>query len=330
MRKSDFIGWRQVFAFTFSQTVKQKAYGIFLVIFSIIALLYSPVMELVNQYGEQKESKVVISEVVVFDETGLGIDYTNAFTSKKYQNIKVVSNPSKSLVEYKMQMNENPDDTMLIKVTFDRDEKRYHALFIQGKNVSLSELAKVEFTDEFCDFFDEAKMAAVNVTKEQQDIINTNIYREVNTLAETGEIVDKEVDSISFNDYFITLMLLMVCMMLINMSGNQIALSIATEKSSRVIEYLALNVRPLALIVGKLLAIIVTSSLQMITVGFCYAASPIISNIITPTLSKWFFGAIETAESSAELADETLATTVQMIYSIKIEYVCNIIIKTPY
>ena len=38
MKKSDFTGWREVFSFTFSQTVKQKAYAIFMVVFSVIAI----------------------------------------------------------------------------------------------------------------------------------------------------------------------------------------------------------------------------------------------------------------------------------------------------
>lgn len=321
MKKSDFTGWREVFSFTFAQTVKQKAYGIFLVIFSVIALLYSTATALIEQYGERKDSKVAISEVVVFDETGLDIDYTNAFTSKKYKNISVVSKPEKTAEEYEQQMEDKSNGTMLIKVNFDDKQKEYHVLFVQGKGNQLSELAQVDFANEFCDFFEDAKMDAIDVTKEQREYVQTDITREVKKLSEDGEIVDKEKDSISYNDYFIMLLLLMVCLMLINISGNQIALAIVTEKSSRVLEYLVLNVRPLALIVGKLLATIVTSSLQMVAIGFCYVASPIISNMITPRLAKLLFGVVESAETNTTLADEALAQSVQMIHNIRMEFV---------
>ncbi len=321
MKKSDFTGWREVFSFTFSQTVKQKAYGIFLVIFSIIALFYSTGSALISQYSEHKESKATIGEVVIFDETGLEISYTDVFTSKKYKNIKVNSNPSKAIEEYEKAMEDKADDTMLIKVSYDKEDKVYRILFVGGKNVELSELAKVEFGNEFCDFFELARMEAVNISKEQRDYIQTDISNEVRLLSEEGDIIKKEKEGISYSDYFITLIMLMICMMLINISGNQIALSIVTEKSSRVLEYLVLNVRPLALIVGKLLATIVTSTLQMIAVGFCYAASPIISNMITPRLSQWLFGVVESAETNTAIADETLASSVQMIHGIKMEFV---------
>lgn len=322
MKKSDFAGWREVFEFTFSQTVKQKAYGIFLVIFSVIALLNSTVSTLFKQYEGQKETKSVISQVIVFDETGLQIDYNNVFTSKKYKNVVVVSNPSKSMEEYEKQMEEQADETMLIKISFNEDKEEYHVLFVQGKKVNLSEIARLEFADEFCDYFETARMDAVNISDKQRELIQTDIIKEIKQLSEEGDVVDKaKGDSISYNDYFVILALLMVSMMLINISSNQIALSIVTEKSSRVLEYLVLNVRPLALIVGKLLATIVTSSLQMIAVGFCYVASPILSNLITPHLSRWLLGIVETAETNTTVADETLALSVQMIHSLKIEYI---------
>ncbi len=321
MKKSDFTGWREVFSFTFAQAVKQKAYGIFLVVFSIIALLYSTGSSLISQYGELKDNKSGISEVVIFDETGLDIEYTDVFTSKKYKAVKVNSNPTMTIDEYESKMKEADDTTMLIRLTFDSEEELYHALFVQGKKLGMSEIAKLEFANEFCDFYEEARLKAVNVTEEQSDMIQAEIIREVKTLSETGEIIDKEKDSISFEDYFIMLFMLMVCLMLINIGGNQIALSIVTEKSSRVIEYLTLNVRPLALIVGKILATIVTSTLQMIAVGFCYVISPIISNMLVPRLAKYLFGVVESAESNVTVADETIAASVKMIYGIKMEFI---------
>ena len=321
MNKSDITGWREVFSFTFAQTVKQKSYAIFLVIFSVVALFYSTVTAIIKQVGDRKESKAAVSEVVIFDETDLQIEYKDVFTSKKYRNVTVVSNPSKSIEEYEKQMEENADDTMLIKITFDKEYEQYDMLFVLGKKISMSEIAKVDFSDEFCDFFREASIEAVGISKEQRDFVKTPITREVKELSETGEVIEKKKEGISYTDYFITLAFLMICMMLINISGNQIALSIVTEKSTRVIEYLALNVRPLALIFGKLLASIVTSLLQMITVGFCYIASPIVSNMLTPRILKWFFGITLSAESNTEIADETLANSVKMIHGIKIEYI---------
>ena len=320
MKKSDFTGWREVFSFTFSQTVKQKAYVIFMVVFSVIALLSSTGRSLISQYGEVKEKKSDISEIVIFDETGLDIKYENVFTSKKYKNAKLIANPSKTIEEYEKQMEENTDATMLIKITFDSEDELYHMLFVQSKKLGMAEITKVEFANEFCDYFEEARMEAVDVTKEQRDFIQTDIVREVKLLSDTGEVIDKEKDSISYEDYFVMLLMLFVCLMLINIGSNQIALSIVTEKSSRVIEYLVLNVRPLALILGKLLATIVTTTLEMIAVGFCYIASPIIANMLVPRLSKLLFGVVEMTEVNTTVSDEVLATSVKMIHGMKIEY----------
>lgn len=323
MKKSDFAGWREVFSFTFSQTVKHKAYGIFLVVFSLIALLSSTGSALVNQYGEMKEREKTfdISQVVIFDETGLNIEYKDVFTGKNYKNLTVVSNPSKTMTEYERQMQTADEKTILVRITFDAEKSLYHALFVQGKKTGVSEESRAEFTNEFCEYFEEAKLEAIRVSREMRDYIQTDIVGEVKILSEDGEIIDKETDSISYEDYFIMLFMLMISFMLINLGGSQIALSIIIEKSSRVMEYLLLNVRPMALIIGKLWATIVTSSLQMIVVGSCYIASPIISNLLVPHIMKLFFGFSNSVESTEELTDEMLAASVKMINGIKFEFV---------
>lgn len=320
MKKSDFTGWKEVFSFTFSQTVKQKGYISLLVIFAVIALLSSTVMALVGQYNDAKDEKTSVSTVVIFDETGLEIDYTDAFKDTKYEKTCIISHPSKAFEEYEKQMEAEADETMLVKVSFDKDEETYHVLFVKGKNVHLSELASEEFSGDFCNFFEEARIEAVDISKQQREFINTNIEKEVKELSENGEVIESKKDSISFGDYFILLAFLMICMMIINISANQVSLSIVTEKSSRVIEYLMINVRPLALITGKLLATIVASLLQMVTIGFCYLSSTIISNLVTPKLSKWLFGIVQTSEE-VSVADETMAASIRMIHGIKMEYV---------
>lgn len=323
MKKSDFTGWREVFAFTFQQSVKQKSYVIFIVVFAVIALLYSPVMTLFQQYQQIKEKKFAVEELVIFDESGLDIDYSDMFEDKKYKKVNIVANPTEDYETWKKQLEEGKNDVaMLVKIDYEEEKNTFHFLFVQGKNLSISELDKQTFADAFCEFFEQAKRKAVDITKEQSTFIEQEIERETKKLSETGEVVEKEEDEgISMTDYVVILALLMVCMLMITMSGNQIALAIVTEKSTRVLEYLVLNVRPLALIVGKLLAILVTSTIQMATVGFCYMASPMVGNMIVPTLSKWLFGAAYTAQEATVSTEESMAMTLQMIHGIRMEYV---------
>lgn len=189
MKKSDFTGWKEVFSFTFSQTVKQKGYISLLVIFAVIALLSSTVMALVGQYNDAKDEKTSVSTVVIFDETGLEIDYTDAFKDTKYEKTCIISHPSKAFEEYEKQMEAEADETMLVKVSFDKDEETYHVLFVKGKNVHLSELASEEFSGDFCNFFEEARIEAVDISKQQREFINTNIEKEVKELSDRKSVV---------------------------------------------------------------------------------------------------------------------------------------------
>ena len=327
MKKSDFYGWREVFHFTFEQTVKQKSYVIFIGIFSIIALLYSPAMTIYKQYQAQKEGHAPMEQIIVYDETGINIDYKNALDDKKYEKVKILSNTELtsplSFDDYVKKLEEDAESTtMLVKISFDKENESFRFLFVQAKAMSISEIEKQSVAEMFSDYFDHHKIAAVEISEEQKEIIQKDISTDVKFVTAEGEIEEKEKeDEISMQDYFIILGLLMVCMMFITVNGNQIALSIVTEKSSKVLEYLLLNVRPMAMILGKILATIATSAIQMTGIGFCYMISPIINGYISPAICKWLFGGIETGQGDATLYEENMALTLQMMHSIKLEYV---------
>ena len=63
-------------------------------------------------------------------------------------------------------------------------------------------------------------------------------------------------------EYMVLLMGIMIVTMIVSLSGGSIATSIVTEKTTRVVEYLMINVRPMALIVGKILASLVMVFVQ--------------------------------------------------------------------
>jgi ABC-2 type transport system permease protein len=70
----------------------------------------------------------------------------------------------------------------------------------------------------------------------------------------------------------------LICLVLgtfmVSMSGEQVATAVIQEKSSKVVEYLLMNVRPLALMVGKVLAIfaITLGQLVLMALGFVGSA----------------------------------------------------------
>lgn len=86
-------------------------------------------------------------------------------------------------------------------------------------------------------------------------------------------------------EYYVLLAGIVIVMMIVNMGGSQIALSIVTEKSTKVVEYLMINVRPMALIVGKILAALTTVVIQFAAYGVSYLLSGLVSRALFGTVS---------------------------------------------
>ena len=81
----------------------------------------------------------------------------------------------------------------------------------------------------------------------------------------------------SMINYFVPLVVSLVLFMMIFTYGNTVAQSIATEKTSRVMELLLTSVRPLAVVIGKVLAMGVVSVCQFILMGVVGSVSFAIS-----------------------------------------------------
>lgn len=77
--------------------------------------------------------------------------------------------------------------------------------------------------------------------------------------------------------YFLPVVVSLLLFMLIFSYGQIVAQSIATEKTSRVMELLLTSVRPLAVVIGKVLAMGVVSFAQFILIGIVGGASAAIS-----------------------------------------------------
>lgn len=78
-------------------------------------------------------------------------------------------------------------------------------------------------------------------------------------------------------NYFVPLVVSLVLFMLIFVYGQTVAQSIATEKTSRVMELLLTSVRPLAVVIGKVLAMGIVSLSQFLLIGAVGTAAFMIS-----------------------------------------------------
>ena len=258
MNINEFRGFKQVFLFEFMTGVKKPAFVWFLIIICCIAFFSTPVMLIIgNLSGDNSDSSVApqksaIETVYVYNETGLAIDHNNLNSSEKYSEVSFVTDNAKSYDDAVEALKGGGQKDLVLKAEYDEKKGFEITIVSSGKSGIKSEALK-SFEEDYTEFFREETLKNLNVSSDDYDYMSKDINIAVMEAAKDGSFKADE-GSISASDYSLLLGGLMILFFFINMSAGNVSTSIATEKSSRVIEYLLTGTRPLALLSGKIVA----------------------------------------------------------------------------
>ena len=113
--------------------------------------------------------------------------------------------------------------------------------------------------------FTNVRMEYLGISYEQLKLLQTPVVTKVTSTDLAGEELTDESSAISFSEYWFVYGILFFVLMATVLTGTQVATSIVTEKSNRVVEYLLISVKPLALMIGKVLAMMTAALIQMIS-----------------------------------------------------------------
>lgn len=280
MKKSNITGWKDVFSFTFIQTIKSKAFIISFLITLVLSLVSIPLLNMIKGGGNTEDSPSPIQKVYINNETSLGsIDFKELKDKDKFSHINLETMKG-NYEEIAKRIEEKETDSIIL--TIDEDEAQYSLTFIKSSKGSLKESDLEALSNEVSKQFEIYKRTALGISDEQLNMINAKIDTLVNFADTNGKEIIKEDTSISGAEYGFIYGLLFVLMMITTFASSQIAYSIVTEKSTRVIEYLLTSVRPLAIIVGKVLAMLSTVVIQIVSM----LVLVFISNKLTSSLSS--------------------------------------------
>lgn len=300
MRKSEYIGWKEVFRFTLAQGMKGKAYKGFLIVGCLVLLLAKPVVSLFNNMDSEEEAyHCEVSELTVYDEVGLPIDYTKSLEDEGFKDVKINLAPTMSFDDHVKALEEKSKDKegekskeVIVHMTYE-EAGYFNLTFVKASNADLKNDDAQKLADTFKNYFDEERINAIQVSQEQLDFLNRPVDTKLEFVTEAGDAVSEEDKAQVINDdeYNVMYILQMVVFMIVNLCGSSIATSIITEKSTKVVEYLMINVRPMALLTGKILANLVMVIIQAVAMVACFVASGFIN--------KAMFGETEKVAASA-------------------------------
>lgn len=276
MKKSNVTGWRDVFTFTLTQTLKSKAFIVSFVIFVVLAVISMPVLSMImNKDTKVEDGTNPIQKVYINDNVAWS---NGAFLpTLNQENLKHIK--FEALTEdYDTVVNriEQEENTSVI-VNISETEATFLLDFIKSSKGDVKESNVQTLSGAILEAFDAYRINQLGITPEQLSMIQANVGTSVTLSDQNGNAVVIEDTSISNSQYWFIYGILFVVMMVNIMASSQIASSIVSDKSSKVLEYLLTSVKPLAIMIGKILAMLTAVVLQFAATIVCV----LISNTVT-------------------------------------------------
>lgn len=281
MNKNEFRGFKQVFLFEFMTGIQKTGFKIFLLVICAMSFLTMPIMLILGNNktdDDAKDSdpvKAAIESVYIYDNTDLTIDYALLNDNEKYTDVSFVTDNDISYTDAIERLKDTTDHKDLV-IGIEYDAKEGFDITITDSSKSgISDSDLSSFEEDYLSFYREEILKNLDISQEDYEYLAQDIHVNVMKIDESGSVANNE-EEISYNEYIIMLAGLMAVFMFINMSVGNVATSIATEKSSRVIEYLLTGTRPLALLSGKIAARLLETVITLFAAYSSYFMSQLV------------------------------------------------------
>lgn len=302
--KNSFRGIGDIFKFSFVQTVKSKVFIISLIIMCSFALLSFPIITFVSNMGEEEEETVLSEHIdnIYIKDSFLDGKFGNALLAElkaseeyKHCNISVVDSKTENTTDKNademmesIKKSESGDVYITIDYSADVNDVYYGFNYIvyYGENVDKLDEAADELS-KFINRLHEKVIASAllaNTDSDGNEFLNyiaSDFSYEISLMGVDNQIVEQEGGLLE-NEYWLTYIFLMISVFTISISGSKVAEQLVTEKSTKVIEYIMTSVKPMALIIGKVLASVVSVVFMVVGVVASLLISVVATGIMFP------------------------------------------------
>lgn len=280
MTRDSIRGWKDVFTFTLVQMVKSKTYIVTMIIMAVMAMISMPIMNLVMADGiadgtEQSAiEKIYLYNMTLYRNIDLQSELTEA-----YQQI-VLEETTEDMEQLQKRISEEEQNAIALILM--EDEEYCYIQFLRSPDGDVTTYELSLLGESIQNAYTKAKVQTLGLTEEQMTFFETSVIAS-SRIVDTEDAIVLEDTSISDIEYWFVYGMMFVVLMVCVMGSSQVASSIVQEKSSRIVEYLLTSIRPLALIVGKVLAMLTAVLAQMIVLILAAFVSSKIGAVISGT-----------------------------------------------
>lgn len=280
MKKSDFAGFSYVFKFTLRQTLKQKSFIVAFVIMLIVAIGAFPVIAIVQKKDGDSSDSSSVEKLYVINETNISelpielenknIHIESVFSGENYSEEDVNN--------FYNTVDENNENAVILRAKMDLESGGYIFDMYYPENSKVSEDDVYSLGTELEDWFSEYKVQILNIDKDTLMKVTAGVTTDVMDIDEFRKT--DEVSTISLTQFSVVYMMLVLFYMIIVMSASLVANKVVEEKANRIVEYLMTTVRPMALMFGKIMAMLVATVGQVLIIS----GAAVLSKNITDTV----------------------------------------------
>lgn len=267
LSKHDFTGTGKVFRFTLTAHVKNKSNLVSLAIMLLLALASVPLAIIFSGGSTVEAEQSAVKAVYIRNETPFMLDM-EAFSADAYFADTRFSSAS----------GQNPADLEAggIYVEIRAENEGYYSITLScapKDEWDDAELAKLKTALNLA--FDNARLLAVGADETQTALVSTPFTTEVVTERDYRSASDISFDTRFSVQYVYSIFVMMISIM----AASYIARAIVEEKASKLVELLMVSVRPLALILGKILAVMVFIFGMFLSIVLAFVLSYAVSGI---------------------------------------------------
>lgn len=282
MKKSEYRGFAQVFGFTFTQAIRSRSLVITTLVMACLALISFPVLNRNNKTDEDYESP--IQRVYVVNHTDMkSIPYAEALKEENGYAKVGFEETDKELEELTKQISEAHSDEIILDLSLSMETGGYLFDFYRDPESSVETEDVSNLANLLTEWFEKYKVSILDADAATLEMVGKVVDF---TVMDSGEFLKTdEHEIISSADYNVVYAFLMIAYMVIIMASNMVAAKVVEEKANRVVEYLMTTVRPMALVLGKVIAMLTVTVAEIAIIVLAGVASSEISNVLYGTSS---------------------------------------------
>ncbi len=293
-------GLGKVFRFTLAQTFKNKAY-LFSYILMIAMMTFMPLISMISATSSEKavvDSDILKSEnevtaIYLKNESGIKIDKNDILLSDtSFKDVPI------TFIEEEEAIPSLSETEIAVCFICEKDsdgKDSYRVLSVVSDDSKISAFLLDSFTDKIYREFELCRKSEF-LNSDQLRLVNSGIDTG-KTLTEADYMAKQEEKMPSSTVMIYSTVYSVIVMILVSLTVSYVITSVMEEKTSKLVENLLVSVRPLALVMGKVLAMMLYV-VSMIVFGGIGAG-------ISTTVFGMFFMDKSTVISEAAVAAET-------------------------